>query len=74
MHSSAITHVPMAKCSPLTLREIGDLETAWKGMAATGANVELFVRSDTAFHQVLYGACHNPICVELHARSDGKLG
>ncbi|GLS32659.1 DNA-binding transcriptional regulator, FadR family [Mesorhizobium albiziae] len=44
-----------------TLREIADLETAWKGMAAAGATVELFVRSDTAFHQLLYGACHNPI-------------
>lgn len=44
-----------------SLHEIADLEMAWKGMEAAGSDVASFARSDAAFHQVLYGACHNPI-------------
>ncbi|WP_395449365.1 FadR/GntR family transcriptional regulator [Aminobacter sp. UC22_36] len=44
-----------------SLQEIADLELAWKGMEDAGSDVARFARSDAAFHQVLYGACHNPI-------------
>jgi DNA-binding FadR family transcriptional regulator len=44
-----------------SLQEIADLEAAWKGMADAGSDVSRFARSDAAFHQVLYSACHNPI-------------
>ncbi|MGF7007559.1 FadR/GntR family transcriptional regulator [Aminobacter sp. BE322] len=44
-----------------SLQEIADLEAAWRGMEAAGSDVGRFARSDASFHQVLYGACHNPI-------------
>lgn len=47
--------------SRASLQEIADLEAAWKGMEAAGSDVGRFARSDAAFHQVLYAACHNPI-------------
>ncbi|ODT04843.1 MAG: GntR family transcriptional regulator [Mesorhizobium sp. SCN 65-20] len=47
--------------SRASLQEIADLEAAWKGMEAAGSDVARFARSDAAFHQVLYAACHNPI-------------
>lgn len=47
--------------SRASLQEIADLEAAWRGMEAAGNDVGSFARSDAAFHQVLYGACHNPI-------------
>jgi len=47
--------------SRASLQEIADLEAAWRGMEAAGNDVSSFARSDAAFHQVLYGACHNPI-------------
>ncbi|MEO5325062.1 FadR/GntR family transcriptional regulator [Mesorhizobium sp. CC13] len=47
--------------SRASLQEIADLEAAWKGMEAAGSDVGRFARSDAVFHQVLYGACHNPI-------------
>jgi DNA-binding FadR family transcriptional regulator len=47
--------------SRASLREIADLETALGGMAAAGPDVAAFARYDAVFHQVLYGACHNPI-------------
>lgn len=56
-----------------TLREIADLETAWRGMAEAGGDIGRFSRSDIAFHQILYGASHNPIFRQIGGLIDAAL-
>src|SRR5690606_34968774 len=56
-----------------TLREIADLETAWRGMADAGEDVAAFAHADIDFHQILYTASHNPIFRQIGRLIDTAL-
>lgn len=56
-----------------TLREVADLEAAWKGMADAGADLAAFTSSDILFHRILYAACHNPVFRQIGGMIDTAL-
>ncbi len=56
-----------------TLQEIADLEEAWRGMEQGAADIELFSRSDIAFHRILYAASHNPVFHQIGNLIDAAL-
>lgn len=56
-----------------TLQEIADLEAAWQGMAGAGEDLTQFSRSDIVFHQIVYGASHNPIFRQIGKLIDTAL-
>lgn len=56
-----------------SMQEIADLEAAWRGMAEAGEDLPQFLRSDIAFHHILYKAGHNPIFRQIGKLIDAAL-
>lgn len=56
-----------------TLREIADLDTAWRQMNEAGEDVERFSLADVEFHRILYRASHNPVIRQIGALIDAAL-
>lgn len=56
-----------------TLQEIANMETAWRGMAEAGPNLEQFTQCDLQFHQLLYATSHNPVFRQIGHLIDAAL-
>ncbi|MBL8580667.1 MAG: FadR family transcriptional regulator [Rhizobiaceae bacterium] len=56
-----------------SLREIADLDSAWRGMAEAGNDVDRFSVADIQFHRILYRASHNPVIRQIGVLIDAAL-
>ncbi|MGE0283142.1 MAG: FadR/GntR family transcriptional regulator [Rhizobiaceae bacterium] len=56
-----------------SLREIADLDAAWRQMAVATKDVDLFSLADIEFHRILYRASHNPVIRQIGVLIDAAL-
>lgn len=55
------------------LRQVADLEAAWRGMAEAGEDIEAFTRADILFHRILFACSHNPVFRQIGNLIDAAL-